>query len=52
METFNKAVSNLETTPFAILQDSIEFLQNELHSKGETIKTLMETQTTFWKIYL
>ena len=52
METFNKAVSNLENTPCAILQNSIEFLQNELRPKDEIIKTLIETQTAFWKIYL
>ena len=46
METFNKTISNFETKPYAILQDNIEFLQNELRFKDEIIKTLMETQTT------
>ena len=41
---FNKTISNFETKPYEILQDNIEFLQNELRSKDETIKTLMETQ--------
>ena len=45
METFNKTISKLETKIYGILQDNIEFLQNELHSKDEIIKTLMETQT-------
>ena len=45
METFNKTISNSETKPYEILQDNIEFLQNELRSKDEIIKTLMETQT-------
>ena len=45
METFNKTISNFETKPYEILQDNIEFLQNELRSKDEIIKTLMETQT-------
>ena len=31
--------------PHEILQDNIEFLQNELRSKDEIIKTLTETQT-------
>ena len=44
METFNKTISNFETKPYEILQASIEFLQNELRSKNEIIKTLMETQ--------
>ena len=34
----------LKTKPYEILQDNIEFLQNELRSKDE-IKTLVETQT-------
>ena len=38
-------LSNFETKPCEILQDNIEFLQNELRSKDEIIKTLMETQT-------
>ena len=46
METFNKTISNFETKPYEIPQDNIEFLQNELCSKDEIIKTLMETQTT------
>ena len=33
METFNKTISNFETKPYEILQDNIEFLQNELRSK-------------------
>ena len=45
MEIFNKTISNFETKPYEILQDNIEFLQNELRSKDEIIKTLMETQT-------
>ena len=45
METFNKTISTFETKPNEVLQDNIEFLQNELHSKDEIIKTLMETQT-------
>ena len=45
METFNKTISNFETKPYEILQDNIEFLQNELRSKDEIIKTLMDTQT-------
>ena len=45
METFNKTISNFETKPYEILQDNIEFLQNELRSKDEIIQTLMETQT-------
>ena len=39
METFNKTISNLETKPYEILQDNIEFFQNELRSKDEIIKT-------------
>ena len=46
METFNKAISNFETKPYEILQNNIEFLQNELRSKDEIIKTFMETQTS------
>ena len=46
METFNKTISNFVTKPYETLQDNIEFLQNELRSKDEIIKTLMETQTT------
>ena len=46
METFNKTILNFETKPYEILQDNIDFLQNELRSKDETIKTLTETQTT------
>ena len=45
METFNKTISTFETKPYEILQDNIDFLQNELRSKDEIIKTLMETQT-------
>ena len=45
METFDKTISIFETKPYEILQDNIEFLQNELRSKDEIIKTLMETQT-------
>ena len=45
METFNKTISNFETKPYEILQGNIEFFQNELRSKDEIIKTLMETQT-------
>ena len=45
METFNKTISNFETKLCKILQDNIEFLQNELLSKDEIIKTFMETQT-------
>ena len=45
MKTFNKTISNFETKPYEILQDNIEFLQSELRSKDEIIKTLMETQT-------
>ena len=45
METFNKTISNFETKLCKILQDNIEFLQNELRSKDEIIKTFMETQT-------
>ena len=45
METFNKTISAFETEPYEILQDNIDFLQNELRSKDEIIKTLMETQT-------
>ena len=44
METFNKTISTFETKPNEVLQDNIEFLQNELRSKDEIIKTLMETQ--------
>ena len=44
METFNKTISKFETKPQEILQDNIEFLENELSSKDEIIKTLMETQ--------
>ena len=45
METFNETTPNLETKPCEILQDNIEFLQNELRSKDEIITTLMETKT-------
>ena len=45
METFNKTISKFETKIHEILQNNIEFLQNELHSKDEIIKTLIETQT-------
>ena len=44
METFNKIISNFETKPYEILQDNIELLQNELRSKDEIIKALMEIQ--------
>ena len=44
METFNKTISKFETKIHEILQYNIEFLQNELHSKDEIIKTLIETQ--------
>ena len=46
METFNKTISNFETKPYEILQNNIDFLQNEFRSTDEIIKTLMETQTT------
>ena len=45
MQIFNKTISNFETKPYEIIQDNIEFLQKELGSKDEIIKTLMETQT-------
>ena len=45
METFDKTISIFETKPYEILQDNIEFLQNELRSKDEIIKILIETQT-------
>ena len=45
METFCKTISNFETKPYEIFQDNIEFLQNELRSKDEIVKTLIETQT-------
>ena len=45
METCNNTTLNFETKPYEILQDNIKFLQNELLSKNEIIKTLMETQT-------
>ena len=45
MEAFNKTISKFETKPYKILQDNIEFLQKEINSKDEIIKTLMETQT-------
>ena len=45
IETFNKTISNFEAKPYEILQDNIEFLQNELRSKDEIIKPLMENQT-------
>ena len=45
MEIFNKTTSNFLTKPYEIIQDNIEFLQKELGSKDEIIKTLMETQT-------
>ena len=45
METFNKTILNFETKSYEILQDNIEFLQNELRSEDKVIKTLMETQT-------
>ena len=45
MKTFNKAISNFETKPQEIVQDNIEFLQNELRSKEKYIQTLIETQT-------
>ena len=35
-------ISNFETKPYEILQDNIELLQNELRSKDEIIKTLIE----------
>ena len=44
-ETFDKNISNFEIKSYKILQENIEFLQNELRSKYEIIKTLMETQT-------
>ena len=46
MESFNKTISNFETKLDEVFQDNIEFLQNDLRSKDEIIKTLMETQTT------
>ena len=45
METFNNAALNFETKPYEIPQDNIKLFQNELLSKIEIIKTLMETQT-------
>ena len=45
METFNKTILNFETKSYEILQDNIEFLQNELRSEDKVIKTLMESQT-------
>ena len=45
MKTFNKTISNFETKSYEILQDNIEFLQNELRSEDKVIKILMETQT-------
>ena len=45
IETFNKTISNLETKSYEFLGENIEFLQNELRSKDEIIKPLMETQT-------
>ena len=40
METFNQAISNIETKPYLkFLQDNIEFLQCELRYKDEIIKT-------------
>ena len=44
MEIFNKTISDFETRPYVILQNNIDLLQNELCSKDEIIKTLMETQ--------
>ena len=38
-------ISNFETKRYEILQDNIELLQNELRSKDEIIKTLIEMQT-------
>ena len=35
METFNKTVSNFQTKPYEIMQDNIEFLQND-NNKQET----------------
>ena len=48
-ETFNKTISNFETKPYEILQDNIEFLHNELRSKDEIAKNLMETQAAVLK---
>ena len=45
METFNKTILNFKTKPCEIPRGNIEFLQNELRSKDEIIKTLVETQT-------
>ena len=45
MKTFNKTISNFETKSYEILQDNIEFLQNELRSEDKVIKILMETHT-------
>ena len=45
MKTLNKTISNFETKSYKILQDNIEFLQNELRSENKVIKTLMQTQT-------
>ena len=35
METFNKTISNFQTKPYEIMQDNIEFLQND-NNKQET----------------
>ena len=48
-ETFNKTISNFETKPYEILQENIEFLHNELRSKDEIPKNLMETQAAVLK---
>ena len=45
METFNKTILNFKTKPCEIPRGNIEFLQNELRSKDEIMKTLVETQT-------
>ena len=50
IETFNKIISNVETKSYEILEDNLEFLQNELRSKDEITKTLMETQTAVLEI--
>ena len=51
MDSLNERLNHLmhneasHSKAFELLQESVTFLQSELHSKDEIIKTLLETQT-------
>lgn len=44
LSTFLEITSNVESKPYELLEQNVEFLQNKLCSNNEIIKTLIETQ--------